>query len=157
MKHRFLSTVGRARTRIVAIAIFAIVGITTASASELEARLFIDGMIGKIRALEVPCPGTISELATSHDMAVVCARYEGDFDAFERRWRANIAGGAGFGSQDPATFPAAQPRTPWKTTGVIHERIYSIDETVVGVRFAEGLIVAVYKGVPARPRGGASG
>ena len=78
-------------------------------------------------------------------MKVVCARFDGQFALFRPRWdayhRRQFGAAPGLSSRDRSGIP----RTDWLATGTRHERIYSLSDTVIGVRFEDGELLVVYK------------
>lgn len=123
-----------------AIAAFVVFG--SAGATEGDARAFIDAMLAGVDAVELPCPDLVLARTREHEMTAVCAHFDGAFDDFRERWSRHLERDAAPGRQ---ALPLARSETPWRLLDGNYERIYSVSQTVIGVRFNQGVILAVYK------------
>ena len=94
---------------------------------------FIGAALRGIGAQATACPAPVVEQTRARDMAVMCARFDGDFENFRTKWAEWTA--------------AAEPKTGWSVSGLglNYDRIYAIGAQAVGVRFARGEILIVYK------------
>ena len=106
-------------------------------------RKFVDRMLEGIEAEPIECPGEVLDLAQNRDVKVICASFEGDFDRFEYLWSIELLRGAMHPSKDNG--PHTLPQTAWETTGEVHERVYTVGETALGVRVSTGYVMLAYR------------
>jgi hypothetical protein len=100
---------------------------------------FMFRMLAAIDAPDIECPDEVLEAARSWEMGVVCAKYDGEFQAFKSTWDQVHA------TQRSLSVARGVPRTTWEMNDGTYERIYSLGATVVGVRFRDGEILLFYK------------
>ncbi len=131
MKHRMLAGV-------VAIAATCL----PAAAAE-EPLAFILEMLRAVDAAPTICPDEVEELTKAREMSVVCARFDGEFEAFESRWMEHLLSSPRVAAEDednPTLF-----QTDWQNTEETYECIYAVDGKAVGVRFRRGELILVYR------------
>ena len=116
-----------------------------ADASIYEARLFIDAMVGGVEAKPKPCPDIVVEVTEARGMAVVCARYDQDFETFRELWQASMLSSSAGNDRYTTQRSEAKSRTDWEAGPGHYERIYAVGQTIVGVRFTDGDLLFVYK------------
>lgn len=115
------------------------------AASQHEAVSFIDEMVRAIGATPVACSADVLDNTQSYDMQVVCATFDGDFEQFQWRWTMHLLQNALANQRNGSgKLPHTEPQTSWERHGAIHERIYAVGRTVVGVRFHLGELILVY-------------
>ena len=108
-------------------------------------RAFIDDSRRGIGAERTTCPSDVIEQVRTHGMNAVCARFEGSFERFAVRWGLQMIQAAGPEDGGPASgFAPVSPQTEWERNGQIHDRIYLIGESAIGVRFAAGDLLMVW-------------
>jgi len=109
------------------------------------AREFIDQSLRGIGAERTACPIDVIEQVRTHRMNAVCARFEGSFQRFEVRWGLQMIQAAGPEDREPAAGRTPiSPQTEWERNGQIHDRIYLVGESAIGVRFAAGDVLMVW-------------
>ena len=101
------------------------------TATEDETAVFLGAALRGIGARATECPPPIVRETAAREMAVMCARFDGDFNSFRSKW-------AEWTSR-------AEPKTGWDASGLNHDRVYAVGERAVGVRFTLGDILIVYK------------
>jgi len=114
-------------------------------ASEEKALQFIDGMLGGIDARKIECSDEVRHQVKTREMKAVCAKFDGRFELFRPRWDAYHQRQFGPAPGLPGRDSPGIPQTDWLASGTRHERVYSLSETVIGVRFQEGEVLVVYK------------
>jgi hypothetical protein len=108
-------------------------------------REFIDQSLRGIGAERTACPIDVIEQVRTHRMNAVCARFEGSFQRFEVRWGLQMIQAAGPEDREPAGGRTPiSPQTEWERNGQIHDRIYLVGESAIGVRFAAGDVLVVW-------------
>jgi hypothetical protein len=136
------------RHRLAILAILAVLAIPCAGANEEgeEAKTFIVEMIRSTGSEPVVCPMDVLVGSREYEMRVICAKYDGDFRSFESLWKQHLLRDAALDQIDGSgTVPRTYPQTAWESRSGFHERIYVVGNTAVGVRFAAGDLVMVYK------------
>lgn len=119
---------------------------TPGAANQEPARVFIEAMLRGVGAREVSCPEDVEEATVQREMAAVCAYFDGDFGSFQSRWHMYLLDDAIRKNKgEPGQVPHTLPQTAWEIRDGGHERIYSVGERAVGVRFDAGSVMMVYK------------
>jgi hypothetical protein len=129
------------RVRFTLAGLLALSVVFTAGGAELPALTFVRGMLGAVKAEEVDCPASVIEAVTLRGMSVVCAHFEGSFESFRSAWDAQHVAEFGRGARESVR---GEPRTGWELRGETYERIYSVRQSVIGVRFWSGNVILVY-------------
>ncbi len=131
----------------IACGILVLLGAAVTAPAQEPARVFIEEMLRGVGAREISCPSEIRDAIEVRAMEAVCARYDGDFGAFQSAWSLFLLDdvlreGSGQGRRIPYTLP----QTAWEVRDGGHERIYAVGKRAVGVRFDAGAVMMVYKG-----------
>ena len=109
---------------------FASPGQLSLGASESETIDVIREIFTLTAAHEAECSSLVRDETNVRFMGVLCASFEGSFEEFRSRLQLD---------RDDVVA-----RTAWEVSGALHERIFSIDQTVIGVRFQAGEVLVVY-------------
>ncbi|MCP3979201.1 MAG: hypothetical protein GY716_07690 [bacterium] len=110
-----------------------------------EPFMFITGMINGVGATPSRCDSVVEGNATARRMTAMCATFDGSFEDFEARWALYMLSDAYRRNNGKSyNLPHSEPQTAWEERGDIHERIYAVGESVVGVRFYLGEIIMVH-------------
>ena len=107
-----------------------------------DSAALIAEMLRDVGAERLACPSEVLEGTGTRKMGAVCARFDGDFELFEFRWMQHLGRRA---SRSSGPWSRTVPQTAWEIHGDIHERIYTMGRTALGVRFFHGEILIVYK------------
>jgi hypothetical protein len=111
-----------------------------------DARTFASEMLRGVGASEVTCPDAVLTMAHERELQVICATFEGDFQAFEYRWTMSLLDDAIRNSRDGSgRLPYSEPKTAWTVTEGFHERVYAVGQNALGIRFSRGYVLLAYR------------
>jgi len=106
--------------------------------------VFVDNMLQGVEATRIRCPDEVTTMASSDDVTLICATIDGDFERFEYLWNMELLRRA-MDERDIEKRPHLEPLTAWESNGAVHERVYSVGLTSLGVRVSEGYVLMAYK------------
>jgi len=97
----------------------------------IDTYVLIEAALRDIGARATECSTDVKEAIRSREMGVLCARFDGDFEAFRSQWRRRLS--------------RVEPKTGWSVNGATYDRIYAVGTQAVGIRFSMGEILVVFK------------
>jgi hypothetical protein len=116
------------------------------SASTEDAVAFVRTMLDGVGAEALQCPAEVRQLTRERGMGAVCARFGGTFENFRALWEYRLSPQSlRQNLSDAPLLLSAEAQTGWEASGLEFERIYAVGRTVVGVRFAMGEVIVVYR------------
>ncbi|MCP3980053.1 MAG: hypothetical protein GY716_12175 [bacterium] len=130
---------------ILAMFFFAVLS-TEARADDDRALAFIAHMVRGIQATAMECPEAVLDELSGGQVRAVCAEFDGDFTLFRKRWTLRLLLNASLETEsETSPQPQALARTEWQSNADVHERVYSVGDTLVAVRFVGGELLLAYR------------